>query len=397
MSPDEHAAPSHGLPGWDHLGLGEDPARARARALLERDESAGADALRSSLSELFELRLREVEAALDRAEDRAGLASLREAAEAKALEEQLAEGDRDRRLTALVDVQEALSGMRRSGSVDAILQTAPRELSRACGFDRANLFKVEDGRMVMESAYWEGDSAGAQEMLVWARENPPRLDHMMLETEMIRRRAPCLVLDARNDPRVPRALADFARTRSYVAAPIMPAGKVIGFVHADRLYSGRICDAVDRDLVWAFAEGFGYAFERTVMAERLRQQRDQARTALLSTLDMMDAATEEELRLTQAETGSAVSSRRAVGRLLDESVPMEAALTPREVEVVRFLATGMTNQAIAEELVVTVGTVKSHVKHILRKFHAANRAEAVSRYLRSARTRELQAMEAAEA
>ncbi|MHB8696263.1 MAG: response regulator transcription factor, partial [Solirubrobacteraceae bacterium] len=37
---------------------------------------------------------------------------------------------------------------------------------------------------------------------------------------------------------------------------------------------------------------------------------------------------------------------------------------------------------IAEQLVISGGTVKSHVKHILRKLHAANRAEAVARYMR---------------
>jgi DNA-binding NarL/FixJ family response regulator len=43
---------------------------------------------------------------------------------------------------------------------------------------------------------------------------------------------------------------------------------------------------------------------------------------------------------------------------------------------------GETNGAIARELVVTEGTIKFHVKNILRKLHAANRAEATSRYLR---------------
>jgi DNA-binding NarL/FixJ family response regulator len=36
---------------------------------------------------------------------------------------------------------------------------------------------------------------------------------------------------------------------------------------------------------------------------------------------------------------------------------------------------------VAQELVISEGTVKSHVKHILRKLRVANRAEAVSRYL----------------
>ena len=46
------------------------------------------------------------------------------------------------------------------------------------------------------------------------------------------------------------------------------------------------------------------------------------------------------------------------------------------------MATGATNGRIAEQLVITDGTVKSHVKRILRKLRAANRAEAIARYLR---------------
>ena len=43
------------------------------------------------------------------------------------------------------------------------------------------------------------------------------------------------------------------------------------------------------------------------------------------------------------------------------------------------MARGATNQAIAEKLVITVGTVKSHINHILGKLGAQNRTEAVAR------------------
>jgi DNA-binding NarL/FixJ family response regulator len=56
-------------------------------------------------------------------------------------------------------------------------------------------------------------------------------------------------------------------------------------------------------------------------------------------------------------------------------------LTLREREVLDLMATGATNIQIAQALVVSEGTVKSHVKRILRKLHVANRSEAVARYL----------------
>jgi LuxR family maltose regulon positive regulatory protein len=47
--------------------------------------------------------------------------------------------------------------------------------------------------------------------------------------------------------------------------------------------------------------------------------------------------------------------------------------------VLRLLAAGKSNQQIADELVVTLATVKSHVGHILGKLAAANRTQAVAR------------------
>ncbi len=55
------------------------------------------------------------------------------------------------------------------------------------------------------------------------------------------------------------------------------------------------------------------------------------------------------------------------------------SLSQRELEVLRLMAQGATNNEIAERLVITVGTVKSHINHILGKLDAHNRTEAVAR------------------
>ena len=54
-------------------------------------------------------------------------------------------------------------------------------------------------------------------------------------------------------------------------------------------------------------------------------------------------------------------------------------LTARELQVLSLLAAGKSNPRIAEELVVTLDTVKKHVSHLLSKLGAANRTEAVTR------------------
>ena len=54
-------------------------------------------------------------------------------------------------------------------------------------------------------------------------------------------------------------------------------------------------------------------------------------------------------------------------------------LTPRELEILALMAGGASNQEIAGRLVLTVGTVKGHVNHILHKLEAHNRTEAAAR------------------
>ena len=54
-------------------------------------------------------------------------------------------------------------------------------------------------------------------------------------------------------------------------------------------------------------------------------------------------------------------------------------LTDRELDVLRLLAAGKSNQRIAHDLVVALDTVKTHVTHILGEFGAANRTEAAAR------------------
>lgn len=60
-----------------------------------------------------------------------------------------------------------------------------------------------------------------------------------------------------------------------------------------------------------------------------------------------------------------------------EAGPMELSdLTPREMEVLNLLAYNLSNQEIADRLVVEVGTVKNHVHNILTKLDVSSRQEA---------------------
>jgi len=72
--------------------------------------------------------------------------------------------------------------------------------------------------------------------------------------------------------------------------------------------------------------------------------------------------------------------QRLVAAVVDTSTPaapLPDDLTPREVEVLRLIAAGMSNTEIAAALVVSGATVKTHVNHILSKTGARDRAQAV--------------------
>nr|WP_090339932.1 LuxR C-terminal-related transcriptional regulator [Mycolicibacterium malmesburyense]CRL68658.1 response regulator containing a CheY-like receiver domain and an HTH DNA-binding domain protein [Mycolicibacterium malmesburyense] len=370
-----------GHPGWASRPARESEAARRYRETFQGWGVDPTDDPMSVVSEAIDTKANEVRNALEACGDEDAIVVLETVLDLCSLERELIEDGARRRTFALLQVQEGLSKLRVVDDVATIVDRAPRELVESCGFDRAVLFRVHEGRMFMESAYFGEDREGAEKMVAFAQSVAPPLDHMLLETQMIRRHAPAIVRDARNDPRVNRPIVDFSMTHSYVAAPVMPTGKVIGFLHADRLYSGRLVDDIDRDTVWAFAEGFGYAYERTVLLERMRRQHAEVRNALASADEAARALQDADLDLRKIEPLERSPAARSLAEVQTRAMTI---LTRREVEVLRLMAAGRTNQQIADELVISAGTVKSHVKRVLRKLHATNRAEAASAYVRLA-------------
>lgn len=85
----------------------------------------------------------------------------------------------------------------------------------------------------------------------------------------------------------------------------------------------------------------------------------------------------EEL-LREAARGKARENLDESPRAVSKPVGSASVISEREKEILILLERGRSNQEIAISLVITIGTVKSHVNHILRKLDASNRTQAVA-------------------
>lgn len=102
-----------------------------------------------------------------------------------------------------------------------------------------------------------------------------------------------------------------------------------------------------------------------------------------------DAGAEDirEAIITVARGGAALDpavQRHVVAAVQDDDAPAAAVpelpdeLTPREAEVLALIADGLTNGEIADRLVVSPATVKSHINHLFAKTRVRDRAQAVT-------------------
>jgi len=88
----------------------------------------------------------------------------------------------------------------------------------------------------------------------------------------------------------------------------------------------------------------------------------------------------------QGETSMRPSIAKKLMRELQRSSPTVDPLTEREVEILKLVAQGLPNQEIAEQLVISERTVRTHVTNILSKLHLANRTQATLYALREGLT-----------
>ena len=195
------------------------------------------------------------------------------------------------------------------------------------------------------------------------------LAYPLIEAEVAQRHDAVIVSVPDSGRRAAPELADVMGWDWYAVAAVRLAGKTVGLLHADRAGGRLPLDQLDRELAALYAEGLAHVFERAVLREQVQRRHAQLQSAAQWIGGQMrELATEEAPGHARTLQGD---DREAA-----------AILTARELEVLRLVARGFSNRAIATALTLGEGTVKYHVKNILRKLRARSRTQAVSRYMR---------------
>jgi DNA-binding CsgD family transcriptional regulator/GAF domain-containing protein len=277
--------------------------------------------------------------------------------------------DLSRRMRCLTEIRSALGDLR-GLSPREMIYAAPVVLSREFSFARTMISTVRGSVWLPQHLHIEDEGADPQsrpfhEFVAHAH---IQLADAPLETELIRKRCGALVPFPREDKRTFKEIVDVSGCSGYIAAPIIVQGRAIGILHADRPQPDGIVTMEHLDQLEAFAECLAAAFERAVLEEKVSQQR--------VAVGNLCAHVEELLGLpARPPLWSGAGRKQAYHRGNQPAVPL---LTAREREIMSYVATGATNSQIARCLVISEGTVKSHLKHIARKLNTSSRAAAVA-------------------
>ena len=282
------------------------------------------------------------------------------------------------RLGAYERVRHAVDSLAQLGPASEVVDRCAAAAAAAADLDRAVLSRIEDGTLVVERVYTSSsDQNGLSEQL---RSTPLRLSYPLLESELLRRREARLVADIDHSQPARYAFLETLGWREYVAAPIIVDAAAVGFLHGDRAPGRRPLAQLDADALEHFAARFALVFERAVLRRRLRDQRREIRR-ISSWAEARSGELSEGAIKLSGDAPEEHDRRAAAPELLTED-GLATHLTAREIDVLRLMADGKTNDDIARLLFVSQGTVKFHVKNILRKMQASNRADASARYLR---------------
>jgi DNA-binding CsgD family transcriptional regulator len=274
-------------------------------------------------------------------------------------------------------VQDALTRLDGVDSVEQLWRACARAICDL-GFDRGMFSLVDKAIWVPQAGHSQRELAWTQHLVEAGRRSPRNIDPQLPEFDLVRRRKAILVTDVQRNPNVYQEVVAASRSQSYVAARIVANGEIVGFVHADRYFQREAVDELDRTLLGVFGEAFGHVLSRAMLLERSAAIQDHLASLAAG---ITDAAA--DLRWSRGDLDRPVVGAQGVrntGCGGAEPRLVDCGLTSRETQILRLMASGADNAEIARRLFIANETVKSHVKHVLRKLGAGSRAEAVARW-----------------
>jgi DNA-binding CsgD family transcriptional regulator len=256
---------------------------------------------------------------------------------------------------------ESIRRVKKAGSLQGLGRQACAELCDTLGFANALLSFIEDDGFVVE----ESDHCPGAPTVIRRR-------GCVAERHCIRLRDTIRT----NEDDVPASpgYRDLLGSVDYLVAPVIAESRVVALLHVSRRSEAGL-SARDIDLLDTFASAYSLLHQRMLNTERVQQQRTSIARAAAR-------LTEEADRIAAAAISLDVEyENRDEPPTIAPDSTLAAALSDREREVFERLVLGASNAEIADQLVITVETVKTHVKRILRKIGAINRSEAIALYM----------------
>ncbi|MET8430930.1 helix-turn-helix transcriptional regulator [Nocardia sp. NPDC004860] len=259
-------------------------------------------------------------------------------------------------------IPRSITRMRDAGSIGALVRRTCSELVSALDF-RCATYSIIDAVGYSVQHVHSGSPT-------WQPYSPQRR-FSPEEHRCVTQRQSAIVAGTVADPAT--SMAALLGATDYLVAPVVIRSEVRALIHAARDLPFAV-DSADTTLLDIITSAFAVVYEREVRTDRMQHQQQAIFAAARQLIADAESCAAEELDL---GIGIAASA--------EPTPPMRPALrellTPREAQVLKLIVVGASNNEIADRLVITVETVKSHVKKVLRKLGAVNRAEAISLYL----------------
>lgn len=216
-------------------------------------------------------------------------------------------------------------------NVEEALRFAASELC-TLGFERSMVFQVKDRSLRAVATEFVAAPDWRSNAHANATANPIPLLDELFEADVLHEQRCALIRSPIANPRAWQPVVNDLQCADYVVAPIVVGTVSVGTIHADCYFTDTALDLGHRDSIGQLA-----------------------------------ATISRSLTLSESDT-----------KATNESTACHKPLSGRECEVLDLLALGLSNAAIAAELIIGRETVKTHVSQILRKLQVPNRAAAAA-------------------